>query len=60
MPCLEQRKLLVNDDIKQLVIYYGKPHRPAGSDTLSGWIKDEVKLSRIDTNVFAAHSCRSK
>ena len=56
---LERRKLLVNDDVKELVISCGKPHRPVGSDTLSRWIKDELKLSGIDTNVFAAHSCRS-
>ena len=60
MSYLERRKLLVNDDVKELVISYGKPHRPVGSDTLSRWIKDELKLSRIDIdiNVFA-HSCRS-
>ena len=56
---LEQRKLLVNDDVKELVIYYGKPHRPIGSDTLSRWIKDELKLSGIGIKVFTAHSCRS-
>ena len=56
---LERRKLLVNDDVKELVISYEKPHRPVGSDTLSRWIKDELKLSRIDTNVFAARRCRS-
>ena len=58
MPYLEQQKLLVNDDIK-LITLYGKPHRPVGSDTLSRWIKDELKLSGTDTNVFAAKSCRS-
>ena len=56
---LERRKLLVNDDVKELVISYGKPHRPVGSDTLSKWINDELKLSGIDTNVFATHSCSS-
>ena len=56
---LERRKLLLNDDVKELVILYEKPHRPVGSDTLSRWIKNELKLSGIDTNVFAAHSCRS-
>ena len=45
---LERRKLLVNDDVKELVISYGKPHRPVGSDALSRWIKDELKLSGID------------
>ena len=56
---LEWQKLPVNDDLKELVISYGKLHWPVGSDTLSRWIKDELKLSGNDTNVFAAHSCRS-
>ena len=56
---LERQRLLVNDDVKELVISYGKQHQPAGSDTLSRWIKDELKLSGIDTKVFTAHSCRS-
>ena len=56
---LEWQKLLVNDDVKELVILYGKPHQPVGSDrSKSRWVKDELKLSEIDSNVFAAHSCR--
>ena len=54
---LERRKLLVNDDVKEPVISYGKPHRPVSSDTLSKCINDELKLSGTDTNVFATHSC---
>ena len=53
-----QRKLLVDDDVKELVTLYGKLHRPVGSDTLSRWIKDDLKLSRTDINVFAAHIYR--
>ena len=53
---LQRRRLLVNDDVKELVISYGKQHRPAGSDTLPRWIKDELKLSGIDIKVFTAHS----
>ena len=56
---LERPKLLANDDVREIVISYGKPHRPLGSDTLSRWIKDELELSGTDANVFAAHSCRS-
>ena len=55
---LDRRELLVNDDVKKLVILYEKPDRTGGSDTLSRRIIDEVKLSGIDTNVFTAHSCR--
>ena len=49
---LKGRKLLVNDDVKELVISYGKPHPPVGSDTLRRWVKDELKLSGIDVKVF--------
>ena len=43
--CLEWQKLPVNDDLKELVSSYGKLHWPVGSDTLSRWIKDELKLN---------------
>ena len=56
---LKRQRLLVNDDVKELVVSYGKQHQPAGSDTLSRLIKDELKLAGIDTKVFTAHSCRS-
>ena len=56
---LERRKLLVNDDLKELVISYRKSNRPVGIDRLSRSIKDELRLSVIDTNVFPALSCRS-
>ena len=39
---LKGRKLLVNDDVKELVIWYGKPHPPVGTDTLRRWVKDEL------------------
>ena len=45
---LEQQKLLVNKDVNKLVILYGKQHQPVGSDMLSSWIKDELKLSGVD------------
>ena len=56
---LERQKLLVNDDVIELVISNGKLHRPVGSDTLSRWVKDELKLSGTDIKIFTAHSCRS-
>ena len=59
MSSLERWKLLANDDVKELVISYGKPHQPVGSDTLLRWIKDELKLSGVDIKVFTAHCCRS-
>ena len=57
---LEQWKLLVNNDVKEFVISYGKQHQPVDSDTLSRWIKDELKLLGVDIKVFTAHSCRSE
>ena len=57
---LEQWKLLVNNDVKEFVISYGKQHQPVDSDTLSTWIKDELKLLGVDIKVFTTHSCRSE
>ena len=34
-------------------------HRPVGSDTLSRWIEDELKLPGIDTKIFEAHTYKS-
>ena len=52
-------KLLVHGKTKELVISYGKLNRPADSDTFLRWIKDELKLLRINTIFFVAYSCRS-
>ena len=35
-----------------------KPFRPASKDTVTRWLKDVMKLSGIDTGIFAAHSIR--
>ena len=34
---LERQETLINHDVKEQLILYGKPHRPVGSDT-STWI----------------------
>lgn len=44
---LERRKLLFNNEVKKLVISYGKLHRVVGSDTLSRWTKDELKYKEL-------------
>ena len=44
---LERRKLLFNNEVKKLVISYGKPHRVVGSDILSRWTKDELKYKEL-------------
>ena len=53
------RNTLVTRDIRDLIISYGKPHKPVSSETISRWIKDELSKAGVDTSVFKAHSCRS-
>ena len=56
---LSKRKLLVSSEIKQLFVTYGTPHRPATNDTISRWIKNELKSAGVDIHAFQAHSCRA-
>ena len=56
---IERRKLIVDDDVAQLFITVGKPHKPATSNTVSRWVKQELSDARIDTSMYTAHSCRS-
>ena len=53
------RNTLVTRDIKDLIISYGKPHKPVSSETTPRWIKDELSKKGVDTSVFKRHSCRS-
>ena len=53
------RENLVDGNTKEFIISYGKPHKPALSDMISRWIKDEVGMTGINTNVYKPHSCRS-
>ena len=53
------RNTLATQDIRDLIISYGKPHKPVSSGTISRWIKDELSKVGVDTSVFKAHSCRS-
>ena len=50
---------LVDGNTKEFIITYGKQHKPALSDTISRWIKDEVGMTGINTNVYKPHSSRS-
>ena len=36
-----------------------EPHQPVVKSTVSGWIKDVLSASGIDTSIFTAHSTRS-
>ena len=53
------RNTLVMWDIRDLIISYGKPHKPVLSETISRWIKDELSKAGVNTSVFKVHSCRS-
>ena len=47
---------LVNTDTKDLIITYGMPYKPASSDIISRWIKDEQVMACINTNGNKLHS----
>eukprot|EP00794_Sanderia_malayensis_P000791 gene791-81_t len=55
----KKRKHVVPVAVKPLFITYGTPHKPASSDTLSRWVKADLKSAGVDTSVFQAHSCWS-
>ena len=46
-------------EVKDLIISYGKPHKPVSPETISRWTKDKHLKARIDISVFKACSCRS-
>ena len=50
---------MVDANTKEFVITYGKPHKFVSSDTISRWIKDDLGMARINTNVYKPHSCWS-
>ena len=56
---LEKRNQLVNDEVRELLIKYEKPHKPVSRDSVARWIKNELTNAGVDTTVFKPHSCRS-
>ena len=56
---VERRKLLVEEHVAQLLITVGKPHKPATSNTVARWVKQELTVAGIDTSIYKAQSCRS-
>ena len=54
---LGMRENLVDANTKEFIITYGKPHKPASSDTISRWIKGGLGMAGINTNVYKPHSC---
>ena len=61
--CLKQY-LLITDPLRsqktaQLLISYIRPHNPVSVDTVSGWFKEFLRLSGIDTSTLTGHSIRT-
>ena len=40
----------------QLLLSFQKPCKEVVSSTFSGWIKKDLKLAKIDTDIYKAHS----
>ena len=43
---------LVDANTEGFIITYSKPYKPASSDTISRWIKNELGIAGINTNVY--------
>ena len=54
-----REKMVLTPPTTQFFITQRRPYHAASKDTLARWVKDVLKLSGVDTSVFAAHSCRS-
>ena len=58
---LGMRENLVDANTKEFIITYVKQHKPASCDTISRWIKDELDMAGINTNIYIyiykPHSC---
>ena len=54
-----QRNHLVNEEVRELLITYGKPHKLVSRDSVGRWIKNELTNAGVDTTIFTPHSCRS-
>ena len=61
MQCyLGERNSKVDNNNKNLIITYGKPHTNASTDMVwLRWFKDEFTNARTDTNIYKSHSCRA-
>ena len=49
------RNTLVGEQIKSLIISFGKPYKPVSEHTILRWIKFELDAA-VDTSVFKAHN----
>ena len=50
---------MTNSDKFQLLLSYIKPHVEVHSSTVSRWIKEILKKTGLDVDVFKGHSTRS-
>lgn len=48
----------IRNDSDLLFLSIAKPHKPVGSQTLSKWLVNVLKLAGVDTGIFHAHSFR--
>ena len=48
----------LRQNVTQLFILYGKPHKPVTSSTKARWMLDALKQSSVDVDKFRAHSIR--
>ena len=50
---------LVDANVMEFIIAYGKPHKAASSVTISQCTKNEFCKAGINANVYTAQSCRA-
>ena len=52
---LDIQKMLMKPEVKELLISWGKPHKPAASETVSRWIKNELSRAGANIRLYKAH-----
>ena len=55
---LRQRSEIVTKDFRELFVTFGKLHHPASKDSLVRWVKEVIRNSGIDAEIFKPHSTR--
>ena len=43
---IDTQKMLVKPEVKELLVIWGKPHKPAASVAVSRWIKDNYLVHK--------------
>ena len=56
---LRQVTASLRKESTHLFVAIVKPHKPVAPCTIAHWLKEVLKLSGFDTNIFTAHSTRS-